>query len=139
MGTGSAKPKKTKKPKTPAMKNFVSWFEIPASNFARAVAFYNAIYGIEMTTTEMNNYMMAFFPAAKGIGGAVVSGLGATPGDTGTLVYLNGGADLSTVLERVEPAGGRVVMPKTLINEDVGYFALFMDTEGNKLALHSKN
>jgi hypothetical protein len=80
---------------------------------------------------------MAFFPTDKGIGGAIVAGPGSTPSDTGTLIYLNAGKDLSHVLERVEPAGGRIVMPKTLINKESGYFAIFIDSEGNKLALHS--
>jgi predicted enzyme related to lactoylglutathione lyase len=55
------------------------------------------------------------------------------------LLYLNGGKDLTVVLSRIEAAGGRVIMGKSLIDEAVGYFALFMDTEGNRLALHSKN
>jgi predicted enzyme related to lactoylglutathione lyase len=91
-----------------------------------------------METAETGAYAMAFFPSAKGIGGAVVTGPGCTPSDTGTLVYLNAGKNLEGVLSRVEPAGGRVVMGKTLINESAGYFALFVDSEGNKLALHSK-
>ena len=133
MGSTSTKtPKKKTK-----LKNYVSWFEIPALNLQRAAAFYNYIYNIEMETTEMNGYAMAFFPADNGVGGAVVTGQGCSPSETGTLVYLSGGKDLNTVLERVESAGGRVVMSKTLINDQAGYFAIFIDTEGNKLALHS--
>jgi len=126
------------KAKTMRLKHFVNWFEIPALNFHRAVNFYNQIYGIEMETTNMNNYDMAFFPANKGIGGAVVYGEGCIPSDAGPLVYLNGGRDLDVILSRIEPAGGRIILQKTLINEAVGYFALFIDTEGNRLALHSK-
>jgi predicted enzyme related to lactoylglutathione lyase len=121
------------------MKNYISWFEIPALNLERAVAFFNHIYGINMETQAMNGYSMAFFPADKGIGGAIVTGPGCTPTEAGTLVYLNGGRDLTTILSKVEAAGGRIVLEKTKINDEVGYFALFMDTEGNKLALHSKN
>lgn len=121
------------------LKHYINWFEIPAYNFDRAVAFYNQIYGITMDTTEINGYSMAFFPAKNGIGGAVVAGEGCTPNTTGPLLYLNGGKDLENVLSKVEEAGGRVIMQKSLINEAVGYFALFMDTEGNRLALHSKN
>lgn len=133
MGSGSTKPKKRK------LKHYVNWFEIPALNLQRAVGFFNHIYNIEMESLELNGYSMAFFPADKGIGGAVVAGQGCQPSETGTLLYLNGGRDLSGVLGRIEEAGGRVIMGKTLINEDAGYFALFIDTEGNKLALHSKN
>lgn len=134
---GSITTKKQKK-ETP-LNDYVSWFEIPALNFQQAVSFYNLIYEIEMKKIDNNGYKMAFFPVKNGIGGAVVSGPGSFPSDTGTLVYLNGGDDLNNVLGKVEMAGGRVVMTKTLINEESGYFAIFIDTEGNKLALHSKN
>ena len=40
--------------------NYISWFEIPALNFHRAVNFYNSIYQIQMETNEMNGYSMAF-------------------------------------------------------------------------------
>jgi uncharacterized protein len=133
MGSTSTRKKSTK------LRHYVSWFEIPALNLQRAVGFYNFIYGIEMETTEASGYSMALFPADNGIGGAIVVGEGSIPSETGTLVYLNGGKDLAPVLGRVEEAGGRIVLEKTLISEDAGYFALFIDTEGNKLALHSQN
>ncbi len=121
------------------LKDYVSWFEIPAVNFAQAVNFYNKIYQINMETNVTETHSMAFFPIKNGIGGAIVAGLGSLPSDKGPLLYLNGGNDLNDVLSLVEEAGGRVVMPKTLISEDAGYFAIFLDSEGNKLALHSKN
>ena len=130
MGSTSSKPSKKK------LKHYVNWFEIPALNLQRAVAFYNQIYGIEMETVELNGYSMAFFPT-EGIGGAIVMGQGCIPSETGTLVYLNGGKDLTSILERIEGAGGRIIMNKTKINDESGYFALFIDTEGNRLALHS--
>lgn len=42
------------------------------------------------------------------------------------------------MLERVQQAGGRVVMGRTLIGGDAGSFALIIDTEGNRLALHER-
>lgn len=134
---GGISSKNRKEDKT--FKNYVSWFEIPAVNFEEAVDFYNHIYGIEMEKNFDGNYAMAFFPANNGIGGAIVAGPGSTPSDAGPLVYLNGGKDLNPILEKVEEAGGRIVMPKTLISKKSGYFAIFIDSEGNKLALHSKD
>jgi len=125
--------------KTLPIKDFVSWFEIPALDFQRAVKFYNHIFGIEMTQNITETSAMAFFPVTTGIGGAVIASHGSIPSATGPLVYLNGGYDLSNVLNKVEEAGGRVVMPKTLISKEAGYFAIFIDSQGNKLALHSKN
>ncbi|MCL4105941.1 UNVERIFIED_CONTAM: hypothetical protein GTU68_012579 [Idotea baltica] len=92
-----------------------------------------------METFATQEHTMAFFPSNGGIGGAVVSGPGSIPNENGPLVYLNGGKDLEEVLSKVEDAGGRVIMPKTPINKDDGFFAIFIDSEGNKLALHSKN
>lgn len=134
----SPAPKRVNQPfSAPSTQNYVSWFEIPAQNIHRAVAFYNQLYNIEMEVVEMNGYSMAFFPAVNGIGGAVISGEGCYPSDRGPILYLNAGDDLNDMLGKVDDAGGRVLMGKTLINEESGYFALFLDTEGNKFALHS--
>ena len=132
-GSSSNKKKKV------AIKDYVSWFEIPALDFQQAVDFYNQIFGIEMTENSTDMNAMAFFPVTSGIGGAVISGPGSIPSDKGPLIYLNGGNDLNDVLDKVEEAGGRVIMPKTLISKDDGYFAIFIDSQGNKLALHSNN
>lgn len=125
--------------KTEDKKDYVSWFEIPAINFQQAVEFYQNIFGIEMqqNITEANS--MAFFPTTTGIGGAIIAGPGSIPSDIGPLIYLNGGPDLNEVLGKVEEAGGRIIMNKTLINEDAGYYGIFIDSQGNKLALYSKN
>jgi|TARA_R110000737_G_scaffold104095_1_gene137235 predicted enzyme related to lactoylglutathione lyase len=120
-------------------KDFISWFEIPALNFQQAVQFYNHIFDIEMEQNVTESNRMAYFPVSTGIGGAVIEGPGSIPSDTGTLIYLNGGKDLSKVLNKVEDAGGRIIMQKTKISKEDGYFAIFIDSQGNKLALHSKN
>ncbi len=131
--------KHVKKEKPLKLKHYVNWFELPAYNFDRAVTFYNTIYGMVMETSEINGYAMAYFPATTGIGGAVVRGEGCVPSLTGPLIYLNGGTDLDIVLSKIELAGGRIILSKTMINEAIGYFALFVDTEGNRLALQSKS
>ena len=120
------------------MQNAVNWFEIPAKDFKRAVHFYNTIFGIQMVTHEMMGFPMAFFPSDRGgVGGTVIMKEGYEPCTKGTLVYLNGGDDLSIPLSKVEKAGGRVLVPKTEITPEIGYFARFMDTEGNLVAIHS--
>lgn len=135
MGGVSTNKKKNKK----EFKDYVSWFEIPAVDFNQAVQFYDHIFGIKMAQNITEANAMAFFPVTTGIGGAVIAGPGSIPSDKGPLIYLNGGTDLDNVLNKVEEAGGRVVMPKTLIGEEEGFFAIFIDCQGNKLALHSKN
>jgi predicted enzyme related to lactoylglutathione lyase len=93
---------------------------------------------MKMPIVELNGYAMSIFPTDSGIGGAIVMGPGSTPSEFGSLVYLNGGNDLNDILNRIEAAGGRIIMSKTLINKESGFFALFIDSEGNKMALHSK-
>lgn len=124
------------------MVNAVNWFEIPATNLARAKRFYETIFAIEMQELDLaNNLKMALFPVDKGsIGGAVCEHKDFYhPGLTGPLVYLNGNPDLDAVLARIGPAGGTILMPKTQISPDVGYMALFQDSEGNRVALHSQS
>jgi predicted enzyme related to lactoylglutathione lyase len=120
------------------LKNSLNWFEIPVTDFAQAKLFYSMIYNYEMPEQQMGELKLGFFLVQPGgIGGAIVQGEGYEPAQNGTLVYLNGGADLDVVLNRVEGAGGKVLQKKTKISENLGYYALFLDPEGNKLALHS--
>ena len=116
----------------------INWFEIPATDFARAKAFYEAVLGRAIETMTMGPSTMGFLSMSPdSVGGAIVQGEGAVPSRTGTLVYLNGGEDLAPMLARVEGAGGSVVVPKTDIGSGFGFFAHFIDTEGNKVGLHS--
>lgn len=121
------------------MANAINWFELPANNFSRAVKFYNEITGKELQFFEQGELQMAFFPAENnGVGGCVTYGNGNQPRAEGALVYLNGGEDLAQPLAKVAGAGGTIVMPKTSIGEN-GFMAIFLDTEGNRVALHSMN
>lgn len=120
----------------PKLKDYVSWFEIPAFDLVRAATFYNTIYNMQMEVVHNGEFVMAYFAADTGIGGALIQGPGCYPSDAGVLIYLNAGNDMDSILGRIELAGGRIIMPKTLIGEQSGYFALFLDSEGNRLALH---
>ena len=121
------------------MENAIDWFEIPSSDFGRAIKFYNSIYGFKMQVQDLGDLKMAFFPIEKGgMGGSVVYHPDAySPSDKGTLVYLNADPDLDKVLSKVEEAGGKVLIKKRLITQEIGYMAIFTDTEGNRVALHS--
>ena len=124
------------------MDNTISWFEIPSTNLERAQKFYETIFGISMIPMDMPNIKMRLFPMddmTKGIGGAVVdSGGFHKPSATdGPLIYLNANPDVQQVLDKVETAGGRILVPKTEISSDYGYMAVLLDTEGNRIALHS--
>ncbi len=120
------------------MQNTLNWFEIPVTDIGRARTFYQTILDTTMNETELFGTRMAFFPAdGNNVSGAIVQGDDYKPSAEGSLIYLNGGNDLGIALSKVETAGGKVVVPKTQISPEMGYFAIFFDTEGNKLALHS--
>lgn len=131
----------TKKPriKKPQKKeNFLSWYEIPAADLDRAINFYSSIFDIKFETVHTGVHTMAFFPAETGVGGAIVYGDGCIPSQTGTLVYLNAGSNLDEPLSKIVSSGGQILMGKTFISDDVGFYALILDSEGNRLALYSK-
>lgn len=123
-------------------KNAISWFEIPATNLERAQKFYETILDIQMIPLETPHIRMRMFPIEDpmtGIGGALALAQGIyNPSETeGPIVYLNANPDVQLVLDKIEAAGGKIVVPKTLISPEYGHMAVFVDTEGNRVALHS--
>ncbi len=123
------------------MMNSLNWFEIASSDFARAVTFYSAVWNTSLKVEEMGDLRMAVFPS-EGEGscaGAVVGSAFHKPSAEGTLVYLNANSGMDAMLERISNAGGSIVMPRTLITPEIGYMAVFRDSEGNHVALHSNH
>jgi uncharacterized protein len=122
--------------------NSLNWFEIPALDIQRAKKFYETIFSIEMEHVNMMGMEMAMFPSEPGNGkasGCLCQSSFHKPSADGTVVYLNANPDMTEVLEKIEANGGKIVMPKTTISPEVGHMAFFIDTEGNKVALHSQN
>jgi len=122
--------------------NSLNWFEIPVKDITRARHFYQVAFGIHMNEMEMMGMRMAGFPGENGNGkvsGALVQSENHIPAADGTTVYLNANPDLSPVLERIAREGGQIVLPKTAINPEIGFMAFFIDTEGNRVALHSQS
>jgi uncharacterized protein len=119
--------------------NAIEWFEIPVSDFQRAKAFYSKIFDYEMPEMQMDQNTMGFLLSeqGKGVGGAIIHGEGYVPSTHGSVVYLSGGADLSVVLGRIAAAGGTVLVEKTMISPEHGFFAHFLDSEGNRIGLYS--
>ncbi len=120
-------------------KHAINWFEIPVTNFDRALSFYSNVLSIDMEISKANGYQMAYFPSedATSIVGAICFGEGYIPSGAGSLLYLNANPDLDIALDKVHDLGGRILIPKTKINESDGYYAFIVDTEGNRIALHS--
>lgn len=126
--------------KTDPMKSYVSIFEIPATDIDRAIAFYQAILGLQIEKMEFPGMEMGLLPFEdQMVTGVIMKGEGYEPSAAGITMYLNGGNDLQPILDQVEPNGGQILMPKTPHADESGFFALFLDSEGNKMGLHSVN
>lgn len=123
----------------PVRGNPVNWFEIPVREMARAATFYEQVFGVTLVLNELGEMQMAWFPMAPGVsgaGGTLIQGEGYEPSPFGTLIYFEV-VDVDSTLARVDAMGGRVILAKTSIGEH-GFIAHFEDSEGNRIALHSR-
>ena len=122
-------------------KHAISWFEIPTLDIDRASNFYETIFEIKFIPMDTPNIRMRMFPIENpmNIGGALVynKDFYKPSSSDGPMVYLNGNPDVQLVLDKVEKAGGKILVPKTQISPEYGYMAVIIDSEGNRIALHS--
>jgi len=123
--------------------NVVGWFELPVNDMERAIKFYETVFELKLSRNQMGPLDMAWFPWVDDGAGAPGSLVHYpdfyTPSSNGPLIYFTAhSGDLSNELSRVEGAGGQVIQEKKLITEDVGFMGLFTDTEGNRVAMHSR-
>lgn len=122
------------------MKNYVSIFEIPATDISRAIGFYQNTLDIKIERMEMPGMQMGILPyEGQIVTGVIIQADGYKPSPDGVTIYLNGGDNLQVVLDKVEKNGGKILTAKTLHADESGYFAIFLDSEGNKIGLHSPN
>lgn len=120
------------------MNNLISIVEISITDFPRAVKFYQTILGVTIQEMDMDGNKMGIIPNEEGtVNVVLIKGNDYKPSSDGALVYFNAGKDLQPVLDKIEQNGGKVIVPKTQISPEMGSFALFIDTEGNKVGLHS--
>ena len=124
-------------------RNVVGWFELPVKNMERAMKFYETVLDVKLSRHQMGPLDMAWFPfvdnGAGSAGSLVKHDEYYAPSKDGVLVYFTAhSGDLANELGRVAAAGGKVLQSKTMIAEDYGFMALILDTEGNRVALHSR-
>ncbi len=126
------------------MKNPIVWIEIPVVDMSRAINFYSAVFQWELSSFPMGPLLMAMLPSeptGAGVSGALVyhaNGYYKVASDqSGPVVYL-ACEQIDETLEKVKSSGGQVIQARKLISEDHGSMALFYDTEGNRMALYSK-
>jgi uncharacterized protein len=115
--------------------NAVEWFEIPTADFTKSVPFYNRVLNLQLEPVPYGSGQIAIFPHQDpGPGGCLMGGPDMVPSGTGTVVYLPT-VDIDSAIARVEAAGGKITIPKTPIGQDKGFFARFVDPEGNLVGL----
>ena len=120
------------------MDHLSNWIEIPVVDMKRAKTFYNTLLGVGVNEMRMGDNDYALFDLQDKFNtGGLVKGDGYVPSMQGVVVCLNGGPDLAPVLARVEKAGGKVLLKKTFLSKEAGHIAYFVDSEGNKVGLHS--
>jgi len=123
--------------------NMVGWFEIPVEDMDRAKKFYETVFEVKIQVQDFNGLLMGWFPFAEnkmGASGSLVKHPDFyRPSKTeGPLLYFSC-KDVSVPLDKVTRAGGEVLQDKKLISKEIGYMGLFLDTEGNRLAMHSRH
>jgi uncharacterized protein len=122
--------------------NVVGWFEIPVVDMDRAVGFYEKLLGIDLVRHQMGPLEMAWFPFVEGgmgASGSLVKSEFHKPSQEGVRIYFTApSGDVAVEAGRAAAAGGEVVLPRTLISDDIGYMAVIRDTEGNLIALHAR-
>ncbi|GAB4510151.1 MAG: VOC family protein [Allomuricauda sp.] len=122
--------------------NMVGWFEIPVVDMDRAKTFYEAVFQVKIELQDFGGTKMGWFPSdmdKPGAAGSLIQNKDwYKPSDSqGVLVYFNS-LDVQNELDRIESNGGKIVQSKTQISPEIGFMAVFLDTEGNRIALHSR-
>lgn len=120
--------------------NTFVWVEIAVNDMNRATQFYETVFDIKLQQVDFGGLQMAWFPNAgdaHGATGTLIKQESYVPSKEGSLVYFHS-ENVQIELDRVEAAGGSIYQPKTQISEDHGYMGVFIDSEGNRIALHSQ-
>ena len=117
----------------------VGWFEIPVDDMNRAKAFYETVFKVDIQVVDFGGILMGWFPdrgQVTGAQGTLIKQESYIPSQEGTLVYFISD-NVQNELDRVEAAGGKIYQPKTQISPEHVYRAVLLETEGNRVALHS--
>ena len=117
----------------------ISWFEIPATDFDRARTFYETVFSVTLNCADMGPMKLGVFPYDQETqtGGCIQAGPGLVPASTGVIIYLDASPSVDELLLRVPAAGGSVALEKTALPPGMGCFAHIIDSEGNRVGVHS--
>ncbi|MDB6121811.1 MAG: hypothetical protein JWQ71_804 [Pedosphaera sp.] len=120
------------------MADQIVWCDIPVIDVDRAIRFYSAVLGGEVRKESFPGMTMGVLPhAGENVSGCLVQMEEGKPSADGPLIYLNCSERLDAAVAAVEPNGGKVLKAKHAIGP-YGFRAVVLDSEGNRVALHSK-
>jgi uncharacterized protein len=120
------------------MGNQIVWCDIPVNDLDRAIEFYSMVLGQAVSKETFGETSFGLLPHTDGsVGGCLVISDEAKPSANGPLIYLNCEARLDAAISAVERNGGKILQPKHQIGPH-GFRAVVLDSEGNRIALHSK-
>ncbi len=120
------------------MSNIIVWADIPVVDMQRAMKFYAAVTGQGVMAMPGSDDTVALIGGPGSSEGPVVSAdlyTGGTPSHDGPTIYLGSGGDIDGMVERVEPAGGKVLQAKQFMGDMVGWIAFIEDSEGNRIGI----
>jgi uncharacterized protein len=118
--------------------NVPAWFEISTIDLDRAQRFYETVLDVKLQREDMGGAPMAVFPygGKPNTSGCLIRTEDGEPSVQGCVIYLSVD-DLDPVLERAVKQGGDTIVPRTALPGDMGFFAQFLDSEGNRVGLWS--
>lgn len=122
------------------MPNPIVWVDIPVKNLSRAMRFYSAVLDLTLKKEEFTTLSIGLVPQGTGEVGVCFfpfSEEDHQPSMHGPLIYLNCEGRLAEALEEVDRCGGRIVKGRHSIG-GMGWRAIVVDPEGNRIALHSR-
>jgi uncharacterized protein len=116
-------------------KNRAVWFDIPVVDLDRAARFYGKVLGVRVDKEACGDFSFCVIEHKDGNGGCLVPEAADITG-AGVLLYLNADGRIRDALQNVVPNGGTVLRPIHAIGPH-GFRAIVLDSEGNRVALHS--
>ena len=117
------------------MTHRVVWFDVPVADLDRAMKFYRTVLAIEITE-DFHGMRVGVMQHSDGeVSGCLVQHED-RPSADGLLLYFNVDGRLDEALTLVEPSAGKILTAKHSIGP-WGSRAIVLDSEGNRIALHS--
>ena len=122
--------------------NTLCWTDIPVTNLDRAIKFYSAVLGSEVNKISEAGFEYGLLPHEEQNSsgclcvGSDSAGSNNKPSQSGPLIYLSVGGRLDDAIKATNSKGGKVLEGKHQIGSH-GFRAIMVDSEGNRIALHS--